>query len=39
VWELRELAIFEPLKKIDQILFDHGLPHPGFEAMKRLLHI
>jgi uncharacterized protein with NAD-binding domain and iron-sulfur cluster len=39
VWELGELAIFEPLKKIDQILFDHGLPHPGFEAMKRLLHI
>jgi uncharacterized protein with NAD-binding domain and iron-sulfur cluster len=39
VWELRELAVFEPLKKIDQILFDHGLPHPGFEAMKRLLHI
>ena len=37
VWELREPAIFDPLKKIDQILFDHGLPHPGFEAMKRLL--
>ncbi len=39
VWGLREPAIFDPLKKIDQILFDHGLPHPGFEAMKRLLRI
>ena len=39
VWELREPAIFHPFKKIDQILFDHGLPHPGFEAMKPLLRI
>jgi hypothetical protein len=39
VWELREPAIFEPLKRIDEILFDLGKPHPGFAAMKPLLHI
>ncbi len=39
VWELREPAIFDPLKKIDQILFDLRKPHPGFSAMKPLLRI
>jgi hypothetical protein len=41
VWELREPEIFEPLKRIDKILFDldHQKPHPGFAAMKPLLHM
>ena len=41
VWELREPEIFEPLKRIDKILFDldHRKPHPGFAAMKPLLHM
>jgi uncharacterized protein with NAD-binding domain and iron-sulfur cluster len=39
VWDLREPAVFDPAKALDQFLFDHGLPHPGFTAMKPLLRI
>jgi len=39
VWELREPAIFNPAKELDQFLFDHNLPHPGFSAMQPLLGV
>jgi uncharacterized protein with NAD-binding domain and iron-sulfur cluster len=35
IWQLREPAVFEPYKEFDQFLFNHGLPHPGFEALQK----
>jgi uncharacterized protein with NAD-binding domain and iron-sulfur cluster len=37
IWPLTEPAVFKPFKELDQFLFDHGLPHPGFEALHKTL--
>jgi uncharacterized protein with NAD-binding domain and iron-sulfur cluster len=34
VWPFREPAIFDPLKQLDEWLFDLNLPHPGFRTLK-----
>lgn len=34
IWEFREPDIFEPLKAIDETLFDLGLPHLGFTLLR-----
>jgi uncharacterized protein with NAD-binding domain and iron-sulfur cluster len=34
VWQFNEPAIFDPLKKIDEWLFDHHLPNPGFKILR-----
>jgi uncharacterized protein with NAD-binding domain and iron-sulfur cluster len=39
IWPLREPAVFEPFKELDQFLFDHGLPHPGFDALRKTLGV
>jgi uncharacterized protein with NAD-binding domain and iron-sulfur cluster len=35
VWELKEPALFEPFKLIDQVLFRQGLPHPFYDPGLR----
>jgi len=34
VWKFNEPTIFDGLKKIDEWLFDHNLPNPGFKALR-----
>jgi uncharacterized protein with NAD-binding domain and iron-sulfur cluster len=34
VWQFNEPAIFDPLKAIDEWLFDHNLPNPGFKLLR-----
>ncbi|MBR0693579.1 FAD-dependent oxidoreductase [Bradyrhizobium lablabi] len=34
VWPFNEPAIFDPLKQIDEWLFDHHLPNPGFKILR-----
>jgi uncharacterized protein with NAD-binding domain and iron-sulfur cluster len=36
VWEFPEPAIFEPFKRVDELLFNLHLPHPGFDALESL---
>jgi uncharacterized protein with NAD-binding domain and iron-sulfur cluster len=36
VWQFNEPLIFEPLKQIDEALFNLGLPHPGFTVLKSM---
>jgi uncharacterized protein with NAD-binding domain and iron-sulfur cluster len=36
IWELKEPNVFAPLKAVDETLFDLGLPHPGFELLRRV---
>jgi glycine/D-amino acid oxidase-like deaminating enzyme len=37
VWEFSEPSVFQPLKDFDKILFEHGLPHPGFNRLRDIL--
>jgi uncharacterized protein with NAD-binding domain and iron-sulfur cluster len=39
VWPFRESAVFDPLKQIDEWLFDHGLPNPGFRALRLIAEL
>jgi uncharacterized protein with NAD-binding domain and iron-sulfur cluster len=36
VWEFKEPIAFDRLKKVDEVLFNAGLPNPGFAALKVL---
>ena len=36
VWEFAEPAVFKPLKDIDEVLFDLGLPSPGHNTLRKM---
>ena len=39
VWPFKEPAIFDPLKQIDEWLFDHHLPNPGFKILRLMARL
>ncbi|WP_035968932.1 FAD-dependent oxidoreductase [Bradyrhizobium sp. WSM1417] len=39
IWKFNEPAAFAPLKAFDETLFDLGLPHPGFRALRLMARV